>query len=136
VPAHSNVFPWPSHYGHFNFFEQRMRGHSRVRELLKVDEGRYRLTKNDGGVLEVFICECYSFGVAEYEETKEHLGELDVIVINSNWCGYTPALKVQCRNERVGLFDIRDFMAALNRREYWLYLEEWEEKRLKERGFL
>ena len=136
MPAHSETFPWPSYYGNFDFFEQRMRTHSRVRSLEALSDGRYRLAKTDGAVLEVFICECYSYGVAEYLETTRKLGRLDAIIISSNWCGYTANLKMQCRDERVGLFDIRDFMAALNRRAFWAYLNDWDEKRFKEQGLI
>lgn len=113
-----------------------MSEHSQVRNLEAIGEGRYRLTRSDETLLEVFICECYSFGVAEYMEATAKFGRLDAIIINSNWCGYTDETKLECRNERIGLFNIRDFMAALNRRDYWAYLSEWEEKRLRERGLL
>jgi hypothetical protein len=136
VPAHSEAFPWPSYYGHFDFFEQRMRSHTRVRQLEALGDGRYQLTKTDGTILNIFICECYSFGAAEYLETTAKLGRLDVIIVSSNWCGYTDEIKVQCRGENVGLFKIRDFMASLNLRNFWIYLDEDEEKRLKDRGLL
>jgi hypothetical protein len=136
MPAYSETFPWPSHYGHFNFFEQRMRSHSRVRDLEKKGDGRYRLIKTNDTALEVFICECYSYGTAEYLETTTNFGKLDAIIISSNWCGYSDDLKLQCRKERVGLFDIRDFMAALNRPDFWAYLNDWEMERFKERGLL
>jgi hypothetical protein len=113
-----------------------MGSHSRVLELNPLGQGRYRLTKNDGVVLEIFICECYSYGSAEYLETITKLGKLDAIIISSNWCGYTEELKMQCRDERVGLFNIRDFMAALNHPELWLYLSAWEEEKLKKRGLI
>ena len=47
------------------------------------------LTTKAGKSLRAFICECYSFGGAEYFETIQSLGKMDVIVINSDWCGYT-----------------------------------------------
>ena len=136
MPAYSDTFPWPSYYGNFSFFEKRMSEHSQVRNLESLGDGRYRLTNAKNTVLDIFICECYSFGAAEYLETTDKLGKLDAIIIASNWCSYTPDLKVQCRNEHVGLFNVRDFMAALNRPDFWNYLEEWEEKRLKERGLI
>jgi hypothetical protein len=136
MPAYSDTFPWPSHYGHFQFFEQRMKSHSRVQDIKALGDGRYRLTKTGGQVLDVFICECYSYGSAEYLETTSRLGKMDAIIISSNWCGYTPQLKAQCRREHVGLFNIRDFMAALNRADLWSYLEAAEERRLKEQGLL
>ena len=136
MPAHSDTYPWPSYYGNFNFFEQRMRAHNRVQVLEALQEGRYRLTRDNGTMLEVFICECYSFGAAEYLEVTTKLGRLDAIIISSNWCGYTCDLKIQCREEQVGLFNIRDFMAALNRSDFWNYLSEWDEQCFKQSGQL
>jgi len=111
-----------------------MQKHSRVRSLEAVSKGVYRVTQADGRCLTVFICECYSYGVAEYVETISKIGKLDVVIINSNWCGYTDDLKLQCRRDRIGLFDIRDFMAAINHQNYWIYLNEWDTKKYKEKG--
>jgi len=33
MPAKSDVFPWPPHYSHFNFFEQRLEEHDQVANL-------------------------------------------------------------------------------------------------------
>jgi hypothetical protein len=85
----SDGFPWPPYYGHFRFFEQRMNTHSHVAALQACGDGIYELTNKYSRTLRVFICECYSFGAAEYVETKDTLGSLDAIVINSAWCGYT-----------------------------------------------
>jgi hypothetical protein len=136
MPANSDAFPWPSYYKHFNFFERRMRDHNRVRQLEPLDAGRYRLTRDNGALLEVFICECYSFGVAEYHEMTTNLGSMNAIIIDSVWCHYTDEIKLQCRSQQVGLFKIGDFMAALNRPDFWNYLNEFEEQRFKERGIL
>ena len=84
----------------------------------------------------MFICECYSYGIAEFTETVGNMGKVDTVVIISNWCGYTDELKIQCREEGVGLFDIRDFMAALNQRDFWLYLSEYDQERYRKRGLL
>lgn len=136
MAAYSDVFPWPSHYGEFSFFEQRMREHNRVRSIEARGSGYYLLTKIDGSILTAFICECYSFGMAEYVETTSKLGKIDVVVINSIWCGYTDDLKIRCRNDRVGLFGIKDFMAALNKSDFWLYLDEYDTKKFKDRGLI
>lgn len=134
MPARSENFPWPSHYGHFDFFEDRMSAHSKVRSLKKLDDGLYKIGLSDSREITVFICECYSYGMAQYAETVEKRGKLDAVIINSNWCGYTGELKAQCRKEGVGLFDIRDFMGALNQKEFWLYLNEQDKKQLEKRG--
>lgn len=121
MPAHSETFPWPSYYGHFDFFESRMQSHSRVHSLTQISPGYYCLKRSDGDEIYVFICECYSFGVAEYAEVKKEFGRVDAIVINSNWCGYTGDAKDQCRDEKTGLFSLIEFMAALNINDYWEY---------------
>lgn len=136
MPAHSENYPWPSHYGHFNFFESRMRSHGRVRNCTPVGGGVYELTRNNGEVLRVFICECYAYGVAEYLETIENLGSVDVAIINSAWCGYTDEVKFHCRDLQVGVFTIGEFMGALNRVDFWNYFTEDQEERYREIGLL
>jgi hypothetical protein len=123
------------YYGHFKFFEQRMRAHSQVSNLTMIVDGRYDLTTFFEAKLKVFICECYSYGVAEYTETTVEHGKLDVIIINSNWCGYTLEAKRLCRSERVGLFKIADFMSALNKANYWEHLNESEREAFTNKGW-
>ncbi len=136
MPAHSQDFPWPSYYGNYYFFETRMRAHNCVTNIEPLGNGLYTVTRDAGQPLQVFICECYSFGVAEYFESIEKLGPLDAVIINSNWCGYTYEAKRLCREQKVGLLKIGDFMAALNRQEFWTYLDEYETEYFKEQGWL
>jgi hypothetical protein len=134
--AHSEAFPWPSHYGNFDFFEAQMQTHAKVADLTAQGGGLYDLTRTQGDTLRVFICECYAFGVAEYMETVEKIGRADVVIINSAWCGYTPDAKFHCRNSKIGLFKIGELMGALHRDEYWLYLTEKEKEHFKKKGWL
>ena len=136
MAAYSDEFPWPNSKGHFDFFERMMHAHDRVRDLRSHGNGRYTLEKNDGARLSLFVCDCYSFGKAEYLETIENFGRLDTVIISSNWCGYTADVKEQCRDEKVGLYNIRDFMAALNLRQLWSYLNDYEKDRLRKKGHL
>ena len=130
MPAKSEKYPWPSHYGHFRFFEDRMRTHHAVASLDSLSGGFYGLTLKDGRVLRTFICECYSFGVAEYIEMVEKCGPVNLIVINSAWCGYTYEAKLYCKEQRIGLFKVGDLMAALRRYDFWDYLNEQERESL------
>jgi len=94
----------------------------------------YEIDHVDGRTLIVFICDCYSFGIAEYYESVETLGDLNAVIINSNWCGYTMEAKFYCQEHDIGLFGIKGFMTALNLRNYWEYLTEEEKEYLKENG--
>lgn len=122
MPANSEEFPWPSYYGNFDYFEARMKQHARVASLVAQGGGLYELKRTQGDNLRVLICECYAFGVAEYMETVERLGEINVVIINSAWCGYSDDAKIFCRDAKVGLFRIGEFMGALYRTDYWEYL--------------
>lgn len=128
MSASSEDFPWPSYYGHFNFFEERMGSHSRVVSFQHLGDGLYGISRRGEEKLIVFICECYAFGVAEYMECIDNFGFLNAVVINSAWCGYSMDVKRHCRDQKVGVFKIGDFMAALNRHDYWNYLNEHEKE--------
>lgn len=135
MPGHSEHFPWPSYYDHFDFFEQQMGHHRRVASLTPEGNGVYLLVRDHGDKLRLFICECYAFGIAQYTETVRQLGELNAIIINSVWCGYTSKAKRHCRETRVGLFNIREFMAALHREDYWMYLTKNEQEYFARQGW-
>lgn len=136
MPAHNDNFPWMSYYGNYNFFEQRMREHSKVNAIQKINPSLYHIELVDGRVIKTFICECYSFDIAEYIESCEELGELNAVLISSNWCGYSLDVKRYCMSEKVGVYDIRGFMSALNMNNYWQYLTQYEKDKFKENGWL
>lgn len=136
MAANSESFPWPSYYGHYDFFEGRMDRHGKVAALVQQREGVYDLTLKDGRALRAFICECYAFGVAEFMEVVERIGSVDVVIIDSAWCGYSPEAKRHCREIGVGLFKIGEFMAALNRKDFWNYLTEQQTEYFEACGWL
>lgn len=130
MPAHSDTFPWPSSYGHYDFFEQRMAGHDKVASVIRGEgEGLYEILRSQGDSMRVFVCECYAFGIAQYMETLERLGRLDAVVVNSAWCNYSIEAKRHARKSQVGLYKVGEFMAALNRSKHWEHLSALEESR-------
>ena len=136
MAAYNESFPWTSSQGHYEFFENRMDEHDKVASWTTQGKGVYELARTRGNALRIFICDCYAFGVAEYTETVKKLGKIDAVIINSVWCRYTPEAKQHCRHAKVGLFTIKEFMAALNRKDYWCYLTEDETRFFKESGKL
>lgn len=84
MPAANNDFPWMSYYKNYNSFKRKITFHDKVLSVVDVDaaNGLFDIVQKDR-TLRIFICECYSFGVAEYEEALENLGNLDAIIINS-----------------------------------------------------
>lgn len=136
MPAHSKNFPWMSYYENYNFFEQGMQEHSKVLSCSNVKPGLYDIKLTNGKNIKVFICECYSFGTAEYIESCQNYGEINAVVISSNWCGYSLELKRDCMADKVGIFDIRGFMSAINKAEFWIYLTPDEKDRFEKFGWI
>lgn len=58
-----------SYYRNYNVFKRNIATHSKVLDVKEIDasNGLYQIVQEDR-ILKIFICECYSFGVAEYEE--------------------------------------------------------------------
>ncbi|MFQ6758828.1 MAG: hypothetical protein D9V46_03250 [Deltaproteobacteria bacterium] len=131
MPAHNSTFPWLSYYGHYNFFEERMFDHSKVSSIEQINTGLYDVHLTDGPILRVFICECYAFGDADYHETVGNYGPVNAVIISSNWCGYDFDTKLARMKEKVGIFDIKGFMAAITKPNYWEYMTEHERNILK-----
>lgn len=131
MPAANKDFPWLSHYGNYKFFESRMKEHAGVAEIKSVGTGVYEILRASGDVLKIFICECYCYGVAEYLESQEKLGSLNTVIINSNWCGYTQEAKNYCKDKKVGLFSIAQFMGAINQTDFWNYMDKDEREAAK-----
>lgn len=121
-----------SYYGHYEFFEQKMTSHGKICAIDKINPSLYQIKHVDGRVIKVFICECYSFDVAEYIEVCQKLGDVNAVIINSNWCGYTFDVKRHCMNKQVGVYKIGEFMAALNMKNYWECLTEFEKEKFEE----
>lgn len=136
MSAFSENFPWPNSYGQYRFFEGKMQSHGRVAALTSEVNGIYMLTRRKGDTLRIFVCECYAFGVAEYIESVDKIGHVDVVIIASVWCGYSDEAKKHCRDENVGLFSIGELMGALHQDDYWAYLTQSEKEELKRLGRL
>ncbi len=60
MAGHSASFPWPSYYGHFDYFERMMQQHRVVASLAVEGNGVCRLARANGDTLRTFICECYA----------------------------------------------------------------------------
>jgi hypothetical protein len=135
MPANSRSFPWLSYYGNYDFFEARLKAHSKVSTLTLEGTGLYNLILTRGSKLRVFVCECYAFGIAEYHECIQKIGQLDAVVIDSAWCGYSDEAKLHCRAQKVGLFKIGEFMAALNVSKPWAYLTTEQKEHFEKQGW-
>ena len=91
-----------------------------------------------GSLIKTFVCQCYSFDVAEYIEVTEKLGEINAVVI---YRLKLVRIFINCKTllyekTRVGIYSITGFMAAININHYWDYLTEFEIEQFKEKGWI
>jgi hypothetical protein len=121
MPATNNDFPWMGHYGRYDYFERAIAEHSKVLGFEKEEEYLFAVALNDGRKLRVFICDCYSFDVADFEEVMAEVDAVDIIVINSNWCGYSNTAKSHSIKHKKGLFKYGEFLGAINYKKFWEY---------------
>jgi hypothetical protein len=128
-------FPWTNYYGNFHFFEDRMKNHKKVDNISSIGNGLYEILWRSKNI-RVFVCDCYSYGVAEYLETKQIIGHVDAIVVCSAWNSYTYDAKWYCREQGVGVFKVASFMSALHQNDLANYLEKHEEEYFKSKGAL
>ena len=124
MTAINTTFPWMSYYKNYNYFLNILRNHNKVSKIVELnkDKGYFKLYLKDSRELKLFICECYCFSVAEYEEALSNLKEIDAVVINSSWCGYTSDVKDYCKAQKVGIFKISEFLGAINLKNFWNYI--------------
>jgi len=95
-----------------------MWGNRRVTDLIEIDTAIYDVQRTFGDTIRIFICECYSFGAAEYIETMEKLEGINAIIIDSNWCNYTYDAKVMAFSDGVGLYKVVEFMHRIRDKDY------------------
>lgn len=131
MPAANEEFPWLSYHENYDYFENMLKNHSKIKDFQNKDCGLYEITLASDERLSLFICDCYSFGIAEYYETIDNIGELDIIIISSLWCSYAMDLKSYCMSNKIGLFKPKDFMAAIHNKQYWEYMNESEQDYFK-----
>ena len=133
--ANSSDFPWPSYYGEHAFLKKVMWGNNKVTDIIEVEKAVYDIERSYGDTIRIFVCECYSFGAAEYEEAMTNLKDINAIIIDSNWCNYTGDAKIMAYSDGVGLFKIVEFMHQARLRNY-LEPTEDEKEMYKAHGII
>ncbi len=125
MPAHNEDYPWEPYYG-YDAIAKLLMKHSKVRNVMCLQDGLFLVNRALGDELRLFACECYCYGVAELHETLNSVGQVDVIFINSMWCSYTGDAKETGLQQRIGIFTYAELMGALHRSDIWRYVPKSE----------
>jgi len=119
-----------------SYFEDRMRGHDKVRSYRRLDSGEeyvYEIVRTGLlGRIKVWLSDAYHFTDIDFHNRPKILGRGDYILIAKPEGGWhvTPSLIV---TSCVGIGKLAELMGALNSRNVWTYVPPSEEERHRRR---
>jgi hypothetical protein len=107
--------------GGIAFFESAMGKHAAVASLIRVSEQYYKIERERGDELLVYLSGMYVLGLFDYHDLVHQYTGLSSIVLAGPWQSFTSDAKEQAVTEKVGLFKIKGFMGSLNHEDHWNY---------------
>jgi hypothetical protein len=97
------------------FFENGMRGHSAVWDIVDIGDNQYILKRTeDKPDLKILVADIYIAGEADIFEINPTLHGIDCIVLIGFYNRYSYPAKDLAKEMNVGLFDNREFFGAVN----------------------
>lgn len=97
------------------FFENGMRGHNAVSEIISLGDNVYLLKRTlDRPDLKILVADIYIAGEADIYEINPSLYNIDCIVLIGFYNRYSGAAKELAKSMNVGLYDNREFFGAVN----------------------
>lgn len=116
---------WEPTEATLEFVETALRNHSRVTELVARTSHVFEVTTTGRKrPLVVLVVDLYTVGQADVVKAMDAVKDLDVLVTASTYNGYTRAAKTYATQNRIGLFQISEFLGALwKKRAMWNYVK-------------
>src|ERR1700691_4996550 len=105
---------WGVSYSVISFVERALGGHSKVERFKRTRDILFDVELMDGRRLNALLVDEYTLGLAAIHRTLSEFPEIDFIVTGGNWNGYTKEAKDFGRQHSLGVFNIEEFLGALN----------------------
>jgi hypothetical protein len=105
---------WNVSYNTIEFFEKVLSGHTQVKSFERVNDIEFLVAKSSGEVLDVLLLNEYSLGLAAVLKAQKEFPGVEYFVTGANWNGYTPEAKEHGRMNSLGVFNLGEFLGALN----------------------
>ena len=105
---------WGVSYSIIKFFEHVLLGHDKVNTFERRDDIHFIIEHSNGTTLHVLLVDEYSLGLAAVLRARAEFPEIDYVVTGGNWNGYTPEAKEYGWKNELGIFNISEFLGALN----------------------
>jgi len=110
----------------FAFLEKVFSSHNKIVSVHHDQSDRqvYTITRTYGDRITVYFTNLYTIGLADYMDIRARHPEVGIIIMASNWNGYTDQAKQHGIADRVGIFRIAEATGAINKQEFWKYVKQ------------
>lgn len=99
----------------YEFFENGMKGHSAVQDIISLGESKYLIKRTQGRPdIKVLVADIYIMGEADIYEINPKQNHIECIVLIGFYNRYSFVAKRLAKNMGVALFDNREFFGAVN----------------------
>lgn len=105
---------WNVSYSIIKNFENALQGHAQVSVFSRVKDIYFIISRKDGMTLNVVLLDEYCVGLAAVLKVSSDFPEADYIVTGGSWNGYTEEAKEYGKKNSIGIFNIAEFLGALN----------------------
>lgn len=105
---------WDVSYSVISFFERALDGHSKVQSFNRINDIVFEISTWDGLTLKIVLVNEYSLGLAAVLKAKSDFPEIEYVVTCANWNGYTKEAKQHGISNNIGIFNLGEFLGALN----------------------
>lgn len=105
---------WSVPYSVITFFERSLSGHNKVVSVERTRDILFKIHDNRGRILQVLLLNEYCLGLAAVLRALDEFPEAEFIVTGGNWNGYTREAKEYGLTNNIGIFNLGEFMGALN----------------------
>ncbi|MGV7098273.1 hypothetical protein ACWA16_04750 [Bacillus subtilis] len=119
------------------FFFNIILNHSKIENIKQIEIPLFSIKKTNGDNLIALLVDIYIIGDAEILDLMSRYSNLDAIINISMWNKNTKSAKEIAKEQEIGLFDIKEFMGALNcvsRRAFLNYIPPHEREENKKRN--
>lgn len=119
------------------FFFNIISKHSKVEEIEQIGVPLYTITKKNGNVMNALLVDIYIIGDAEILDLMSRYENIDAIINVSMWNRNISSAKLIAKEHKIGLFELKEFMGALNydsRKAFLNYIPPHEREGNKRRN--
>jgi hypothetical protein len=110
----SQINSWNVPYSVISFFEKALGGHDKVLGVTRTRDILFHLELLNGETMNVLLVNEYTLGLAAVLRAREEFPTANHIVTGASWNAYTMEAKEHGWSSHVGIFNLSEFLGALN----------------------